>query len=106
MWQCPWHHVGVVMKTMLKITRLVGCAALTVPAAGQEPGDKERTIAAIEAAGCQLDPSNTEAVVGKLGLSREAFRAIGRELVAEGKADVSTFGVFKLTTEACQKPVD
>lgn len=63
--------------------------------------DKDRVIAAITVAGCTMDPSNANAISQKLGLSDEKMRQIGKELVAEGRADVSTFGIFKLTTGNC-----
>lgn len=62
---------------------------------------RERTVAAIEAAGCTVDGSNVNEILDGLALSEEEFRAIGEELVAEGLADVSQMGVFRLTTAGC-----
>lgn len=62
---------------------------------------KERVITAIEGAGCELDGSNIDQVLNPLNISDEDFRQIGQELVAENLADVSEFGVFKLTTPNC-----
>ncbi|KQI73015.1 hypothetical protein AN191_03700 [Loktanella sp. 5RATIMAR09] len=76
------------------------CIAASASAAHAET-PKERTVAAIEAAGCTIDDANINEVLDNLGLSDEAFRVIGEELVAEGVADVSQMGVFRLTTPAC-----
>lgn len=62
---------------------------------------RERAVAAIEAAGCVVDSSNVNDVLSGLGLSDAEFRAVGEELVAEGLADVSRRGVFRLTTPNC-----
>jgi hypothetical protein len=72
---------------------------LSGPASAQ--GAKDRVIAAIEAGGCELDGSNIDEVLNPLNISDEDFRQIGQELVAENLADVSEFGVFKLTTPNC-----
>ena len=62
---------------------------------------RERTVAAIEAAGCVVDSSNVNNALNGLGLSDAEFRALGEDLVAEGLADVSQVGVFRLTTPNC-----
>jgi hypothetical protein len=62
---------------------------------------RDRVIAAIEAAGCELDATNIDAALNPLNISDEDFRQIGQQLVAENLADVSEFGVFKLTTPNC-----
>ncbi|PVA05581.1 hypothetical protein [Thalassorhabdomicrobium marinisediminis] len=86
---------------MTKISLLLtACIAATVTAAHAET-PKERTVAAIEAAGCKVDDTNIDTVLDGLGLSDEDFRIIGEELVAEGLADVSQMGMFLLTTPAC-----
>jgi hypothetical protein len=79
---------------------LAACIAGTVTAAHAET-PRERTVAAIEAAGCTVDGSNVNEVLDGLGLSDEEFRVIGAELVAERLADVSQMGVFRLTTPGC-----
>lgn len=63
--------------------------------------DKARLIAAIEANGCQLDPTNAAAITAQSGLSQEAIVALGRQLVDEGRADLLTTGVLELKTGAC-----
>lgn len=82
------------------ILLLAACMTQTVTAAHAET-PRERTVAAIEAAGCVVDGSNVNEVLDGLALSDEEFRTIGEELVAEGLADVSQMGVFRLTTPNC-----
>lgn len=79
---------------------VAACIAATATAAHAET-PKERTVAAIEAAGCTVEGSNVNEVLDGLGLSEEEFRMIGEELVGEGLADVSQMGVFRLTTPGC-----
>ncbi|MBW4976245.1 hypothetical protein KZZ08_21720 [Roseovarius mucosus] len=86
---------------MTKIFLLFLACIAAIATAGHAETQKERTVAAIEAAGCTIDDTNINAVLNGLGLSDEAFRVIGEELVAEGLADVSQIGVFRLTTPAC-----
>jgi hypothetical protein len=76
-------------------------AALVLSGPTWAQSTKDRVIAAIEAAGCELDGSNIDQVLNPLNISDEDFRQIGQELVAENLADVSEFGVFKLTTPNC-----
>jgi hypothetical protein len=76
-------------------------AGLVINGPAWAQGAKDRVIAAIEAAGCELDGSNIDEVLNPLNISDEDFRQIGKELVAENLADVSEFGVFKLTTPNC-----
>ncbi|WP_333712746.1 hypothetical protein [Yoonia sp.] len=83
-----------------KPLRFLACIA-AIATAGHAETPKERTVAAIEAAGCSIDDTNVNEVLDGLGLSDAAFRAIGQELVAEGRADVSQTGTFRLTTPAC-----
>lgn len=78
---------------------LAGFLAAAATAHAQTP--KERTVAAIEQAGCVVDGSNVNEVLDGLALSDDEFRVIGEELVAEGLADVSQMGVFRLTTPNC-----
>ena len=78
---------------------LVAAVVFCGPALAQSARD--RVIAAIEAAGCELDATNIDAVLDPLNISDEDFRQIGQQLVAENLADVSEFGVFKLTTPNC-----
>ena len=63
---------------------------------------RERTVAAIEAAGCVVDGANVNDVLDGLGLSDAEFRAIGEALMAEGRAELSDTGAFRLTTAGCQ----
>lgn len=84
-------------KTFLLFAACVAASGTTAHA--ETP--KERTVSAIETAGCTVDDTNINEVLDGLGLSDEAFRVIGEELVAEGLADVSQMGVFRLTTPAC-----
>ncbi|MGX0978526.1 ribosomal protein L12E/L44/L45/RPP1/RPP2 [Roseovarius sp. MBR-51] len=86
---------------MTKIFLLFLACIAAIATAGHAETQKERTVAAIEAAGCTIDDTNINAVLNGLGLSDEAFRVIGEELVAEGLADVSQIGIFRLTTPAC-----
>lgn len=88
-------------KTM-KPTAILLIASLSACSADiQTETPRERTVAAIEAAGCVVDGSNVNEVLDGLALSDEEFRAIGEALVAEGLADVSQMGVFRLTTPNC-----
>ncbi|MFD2858309.1 hypothetical protein ACFSZS_31060 [Seohaeicola zhoushanensis] len=73
-------------------------AGLLTPAFAETA--RERTVTAIEAAGCTVDGSNVNDVLDGLGLSGADFRLIGEGLVADGLADVSQMGVFRLTTPA------
>jgi hypothetical protein len=73
--------------------------AMHGPASAQDA--KARVIAAIEAAGCEVDVSNVDQILDPLNISDEDFRQIGQELVADNLAEVSEFGVFKLTTQNC-----
>lgn len=86
---------------MARTSLLFVASIASATAAAYAESPKERTVAAIEAAGCTVDDTNIDAVLDGLGLSDEAFRVIGEELVAEGLADVSQMGVFRLTTPAC-----
>lgn len=83
-----------------KLIPLAFCVACIAPPALAETA-RERTVAAIEAAGCVVDGSNVNDVLDGLGLSDAEFRAIGEGLVADGLADVSQMGVFRLTTPGC-----
>lgn len=85
--------------TLRSLACLLTSLALYGPAWAQSA--KDRVIAAIEAAGCELDGSNIDEVLNPLNISDEDFRQIGQDLVAENLADVSEFGVFKLTTPNC-----
>jgi hypothetical protein len=58
-------------------------AALVINGAAWAQNAKDRVIAAIEAAGCELDGSNIDEVLNPLNISDEDFRQIGKELVAE-----------------------
>lgn len=86
---------------MTKIFLRFSACIAAIATAGHAETQKERTVAAIEAAGCTIDEANINEVLDNLGLSDEAFRVIGEELVADGLADVSQMGVFRLTTPAC-----
>ena len=85
----------------MKISRILLAACMFVPLAAHAKTPKDRTVAAIEEAGCVLDASNVNEVLDGLGLGEEEFRVIGEELVAEGVADVSEMGVFRLTSPNC-----
>lgn len=89
------------MKRFAPLMLLLLGACQTGGVAENGMTDKDRVIAAITEAGCKMDPSNADAISSKLGLSDEKLRQIGKELVDSGQADVSTFGIFKLTTGAC-----
>ncbi len=71
------------------------------PAAAAPLTEKERLVAAIEANGCQLDPSNAAQVLAASGLPDDSIVRIGKELVDEGQANVMTTGVFELKTDRC-----
>ncbi len=89
------------MKHFSPLLLLLLAACQTAGVAQNGLSDKDRVIAAITEAGCQIDPSNADAIADKVGLSDEKMRQIGKELVDSGQADVSTFGIFKLTTGVC-----
>ena len=91
---------GKVNPTM-KLSHILLAACMFAPLAAHAETPKDRTVAVIEEAGCVLDASNVNEVLDGLGLSDEEFRAIGEELVAEGLADVSEMGVFRLTSPNC-----
>lgn len=83
-----------------KLIPLAFCVACIAPPALAETA-RERTVAAIEAAGCVVDGSNVNDVLDGLGLSDAEFRVIGEGLVADGLADVSQVGIFRLTPPGC-----
>ena len=85
----------------MKRLRILLAVCMFVPIAAHAETPKDRTVAAIEEAGCVLEASNMNEVLDGLGLSDDEFRAIGEELVAEGSADVSEMGVFRLTSPNC-----
>lgn len=85
----------------MKLSRILLAACMFAPLAAHAETPKHRAVAAIEEAGCVLDASNMNKVLDGLGLSDEEFRGIGEELVAEGLADVSKMGVFRLTSPNC-----
>jgi len=62
---------------------------------------RDRVIAGIEAASCVVIADNADAVFASVGLAESEYRRIGAELVAEGLADVSQIGVYRLQTPAC-----
>ncbi|WP_099828003.1 hypothetical protein [Oceaniglobus indicus] len=79
---------------------LAACLCASVTTANADT-PRDRTVAAIEAAGCVVDGTNVNDVLDGLALSDDEFRVIGEGLVAEGLADVSQMGVFRLTTPGC-----
>ena len=85
----------------MKLSRILLATCMFAPLAVHAETPKHRTVAVIEEAGCVLDASNVNEVLDGLGLSDEEFRVIGEELVAEGLADVSEMGVFRLTSPNC-----
>lgn len=85
----------------MKLWRILLAACMLAPQAVHAETPKDRTVAVIEEAGCVVDTSNVNEVLDGLGLSEEEFRVIGEELVAEGVADVSEIGVFRLTSPNC-----
>lgn len=89
------------MKSPVARSLICLLAGLVINGPAWAQSAKDRVIAAIEAAGCELDGSNIDEVLNPLNISDEDFRKIGQELVAENLADVSEFGVFKLTTPNC-----
>ena len=90
------------MKSFFSTSVVVLTFALALNGPAWAQSTKDRLIAAIETAGCELDGSNIDQVLDPLNISDEDFRQIGQELVAENLADVSEFGVFKLTTPNCR----
>lgn len=86
----------------MKLSHILLAACMFAPLAAHAETPKDRTVAVIEEAGCVLDASNVNEVLDGLGLSDEEFRVIGEELVAEGLADVSEIGVFRLTSPNCR----
>lgn len=92
---------GLVADGLADVSQ-VGVFRLTTPACtstGATP--TERTVAAIEAAGCTVDRSNINEILDGLGLADEEFREIGEALMAEGRAEVTDAGAFRLTTAGC-----
>ena len=107
------------MRTILVTGCLVLLAACAEPTMGAQPSavsdrvsgattqpatqmsDRDRVIAGIEAAGCVVIADNADAVFASVGLSEPEYRRIGAELVADGLADVSQIGVYRLQTPAC-----
>jgi hypothetical protein len=95
------------MKTFAGFAALVlvsACMAAPEPAPAPMAAPatpRDRVIAAIEANGCQLDPSNANAVLDATGMGNTQLADIGAQLVSEGLADVSTVGVFELKTDNC-----
>lgn len=85
----------------MKRSRILLAVCMFAPIAAHAETPKDRTVAAIEEAGCVLEASNMNEVLDGLGLRDDEFRAIGEELVAEGSADVSEMGVFRLTSPNC-----
>lgn len=90
------------MKSLFSACLVCFAATFALHGPAWAQSAKDRVIAAIEAAGCELDGSNIDQVLNPLNISDDDFRAIGQELVAENLADVSEFGVFKLTTPNCK----
>ena len=79
---------------------LAACAPEPEVTIVQPISDTERLVAAVEAEDCKLDPSNSERVLGELGLTPEQLSQIGVELVQSGRAEV-TPTEFRLTSGAC-----
>jgi len=63
--------------------------------------DRDRVIMAIEASGCVVIADNADEGFARSGVSEAEFRRIGAELVADGLADVSRVGVYRLETPYC-----
>lgn len=74
---------------------------MAMPVSTEEMSDRDRVIAGIEAAGCVIVPDNADEVFNSIGLPEADYRRIGAELVADGLADVSTVGVYRLETAPC-----
>jgi hypothetical protein len=85
----------------MKLSRILLATCMFAPLAVHAETPKHRTVAVIEEAGCVLDRSNINEILDGLALSDEEFRAIGEELIADGLAEVSEMGAFKLTTPFC-----
>jgi hypothetical protein len=65
------------------------------------PADRELAfVALVEQTACQVDPANHEAVHAA-GFSDAEIDAIGQQLIAEGRAELSPTGQLILLTENC-----
>ncbi len=83
-----------------ELDRVAG--AMAMPVADEAPlSDRDLVIKVIEEAGCVVIADNAEAVFAASGLPEADFRRIGAELVADGLADVSRVGIYRLETPAC-----
>ena len=83
---------------------LVACAGAPAPqeaAASAPQSNEDKVIAAIAANGCVMTMANMTAVTEQTGLTDSELAEVGAALEASGRADVSTFGEFRLTTGPC-----
>ncbi len=63
---------------------------------------RERLVAAVEASGCIINPSNSARIQQASGLNEAQIRALAPELVQAGMVEVSGPDSIKLITENCR----
>ncbi|MFC7703444.1 hypothetical protein ACFQXB_04455 [Plastorhodobacter daqingensis] len=92
------------MRIVTLFVALAALAACQAPAPQPQftGTPRERLIAAVEAAGCTISPSNSARIQQSSGLNEAQIRALAPELVQAGLVRVSGADSIQLMTENCR----
>jgi hypothetical protein len=91
-------------RVILGVAGLALAACDFMPGASSPPPSRERTdafVALVEGAGCELHQADNDHLLDPAGFSDAEASAISRQLVADGRAEISPEGNLVLLTETC-----
>jgi hypothetical protein len=89
---------------VLSLAGLALAACEYMPGASSPPPSPERAstfVALVEGAGCELHQADNDALLDPAGFSDAEASAISRQLIADGRAEVTPEGNLVLLTDSC-----